>query len=45
MQAVEHRSAGALDVLRLEGITLLQTIVETLAEIGEPAQADKKRLQ
>ena len=45
MQASEHRSAGALDVLRLEGIALLQTIVETLAEIGEPAQSDKKRLQ
>ena len=45
MRAAEHRSAGALDVLRLEGIALLQTIVETLAEIGEPAQSDKKRLQ
>ena len=45
MPAAEHRSAGALDVLRLEGITLLQALAETLAEIGEPAQADRKRLQ
>lgn len=41
----ETRSAGALDVLRLEGIALLQSIVESLGDIGAAAQEDKQRLQ
>ena len=45
MLPTEPRSAGALDVLRLEGIALLQTIVESLGEIGAAAQEDKQRLQ
>ena len=45
MPAAETMSAGALDVLRLEGIALLQAIGETLGEIGEDAQEDRQRLQ
>lgn len=45
MSIPEHRSTGALDVLRLEGIALLQKITATLAELGPEAEEDRRRLQ
>ena len=45
MAVPETGMTGALDVLRLEGIGLLQGIGETLADFGDDAREDRQRLQ
>ncbi len=45
MAAPEAGMTGALDVLRLEGIALLQGIGDTLVDFGADAQEDRQRLQ
>ncbi|MCY3718846.1 MAG: dynamin family protein [Anaerolineaceae bacterium] len=45
MAVPETGMTGALDVLRLEGIGLLQGIGETLAEFGDDAGEDRQKLQ
>ena len=45
MPANDPVTRGALDVLRLEGIALLQALVETLGGLGVEAQEDRRRLQ
>ncbi len=45
MAVPETGMTGALDVLRLEGIGLLEGIGETLAEFGDDAGEDRQKLQ